>query len=485
MPLPNLKTLRQMVEEMLERARIPGAGLAIVEGRDVVYAEGFGYRDLVSKLPMMADTSFPIASTTKGMNGTLLAMLVQEGYLSWDVPVRRYLPAFEMHDPRVSGLVTLRDLVIMRTGLAAHDFIWMENPITRAELVNCLPHLPLALPFRERYQYNNLTPTIAGHIAEVVSGKSWEELLRVRLFEPLEMHDTDFASPARVPTTVPYHENLRRELRVTDCFAAEPIGPAGGSIYSTVIDMGKWISLNLSRERVSGCEIITRDALEIVHSPSILMGDDPAAPSSNAAYGLGWFIDRYNGFTRISHTGHLHDVHSSVMFFPEKGIGLISFINFASSRIATLINEYALQHIFSWKTSLSLEDALRLYENKIIANCKRLERQKRVTNTVPSHEIDHYAGNYAHPGYGKLRIERSGHDLVFVRGRFILPLEHWHYDTWVVRENEIFEIHKPHPFDGNARFVFRLNADGAIDGFSINLDPTVPDAWFAKQHALL
>jgi len=485
MPLPGLETLRPVVQGILERARIPGAGLAIVEGSEVVYAEAFGYRDLGSKLPLTPDTSFPIASTTKGMNGTLLAMLAQEGRLSWDVPVRRYLPTFEMHDKRVGEQVTLRDLVIMRTGLAPHDFVWMENPITRSELVNCLPHLPLALPFRERYQYNNLTPTLAGHIAEVVSGKSWEDLLRERLFSPLGMSATDFVPPQHVPTTVAYHENLERELRVTECFAAEPIGPAGGSIYSTVIDMGKWIALNLNQGKFSGCQVIAQEALERVHSPSILMGDDPAAPSPHATYGLGWFIDRYNGLTRISHTGHLHDVHSSVMLFPQTGIGLVSFINFASSRIATLINEHALQHIFSWQAPLSLQDALSLYENKIATNCKRLSGQRRAAHTAPSHKMDDYTGIYSHPGYGKLRIERSRNHLVFARGRLTLPLEHWHYDTWAVRENEIFEIHKPHSFDGSARLVFRLAPDGDVNGFSIGLDPTVPDVCFTKQPARL
>lgn len=482
MTLPNLNTLRPMIEGMLERARIPGAALAVVKGSDVVYAEGFGHRDLESKLPMTPETSFPIASTTKGMNGTLLAMLVSEGRLSWDVPVRRYLPSFEMHDSRVSGLVTLRDLVIMRTGLAAHDFIWMENPITRSDLLRCLPHLPLALSFRDRYQYNNITPTLAGHVAEVVSGKSWEDLLRERLLVPLGMRDTDFSPPPHVPTTVPYHESLERELYVTECFSAEPIGPAGGSIYSTVIDMGKWISLNLSSGKVSGREIIAEAALESVHLPSILMGDDPAAPSPNASYGFGWFVDLFNGLRRISHTGHLHDVNTSVMFFPETGIGLVSFINFASSRIATLINEHVLSRISSSLSVQPLEDALTLYENKIAANRRRLDQQSRIANTTFSHTIDEYVGNYAHPGYGKLRIERSGQDLVFSRGRLVLPLEHWHYDTWTVRENNMFEIHKPQPFDGSARFVFGLRADGAVDGFSIKLDPTVPDVWFAKRH---
>ena len=476
-----LDSISSMVETMLQRARIPGAGLAVVASGEVILAQGFGYRDLEAQLPLTADTAFPIASTTKAMNATLLGMLAEDDLIDWDAPVRDYLPRFELHDPRISPLVTVRDLVIMRTGLAAHDFIWMENPIIRAELVQRLRYLPQALGFRERFQYNNLTPTVAGHVAEVVTGRRWEELLQERIFEPLGMSNTAFAPPAMVPATVPYHENTQRKLCITPCFAAEPIGPAGGSIYSTVADMARWVALNLDRGRFAGCELLSPATLSEIHAPQVLMGSDPAAPSPDAAYALGWFVDEYNGHRRISHTGHLHDVHSSVMLFPDDGIGMVSFINCASSRTATLICEHTFDRLLRLSSPQSLEDALAQYENKIASNCKRLAEQRRVLNTVPSHAIDEYTGLYTHPGYGALQITRVDESLTFTRNQLVLPLEHWHYDAWTFRENDLFEIHKPHPFDRGQRIVFKTNGAGEIRALTMSLEPAMPAACFTKM----
>src|SRR5271156_841420 len=153
MSIQNVEKLDSIIGPMLRAARVPGAAIAVVAGGEVVYAQGYGYRDLVAKLPVTPDTVYPIASTTKAINATLLGMLVDEGRLAWDAPVQNYLPRFRIGDSSRSSQITVRDLLLMRTGLPRHDWLWIENPTNRADLVERLRYLEMSAGFRERFQY--------------------------------------------------------------------------------------------------------------------------------------------------------------------------------------------------------------------------------------------------------------------------------------------------------------------------------------------
>src|SRR5687768_13880576 len=127
----SLESLDPLIERLRQAGRIPGLATAIVANGQMVFARGYGQRDEAARLPMTSATVYPIASTSKAINATLLGMLVDEGTLSWDTPVQTYLPSFRMIDALASAQVTLRDLVSMRTGLPRHDWVWIENPISR------------------------------------------------------------------------------------------------------------------------------------------------------------------------------------------------------------------------------------------------------------------------------------------------------------------------------------------------------------------
>jgi len=178
-------------DEWLDAAReawkVPGIAVAIVHGGEMVYAKGSGLRDIDSKLPVTPDTLFAIGSSTKAFTTFVLATLADEGKLDWDAPVRRYIPEFRLHDPMASERITARDLVTHRSGLPRHDALWYNSPLTRAEMVRRIQYLPESKDFRTEFQYNNLMFMTAGYLAERISGTSWEELVRARIFQPLAM----------------------------------------------------------------------------------------------------------------------------------------------------------------------------------------------------------------------------------------------------------------------------------------------------------
>ena len=469
-----------LVEQMLRAARVPGAGLAVVAEGKTALAKGFGYRDLHAKLPMTAATVYPIASTTKGINATLLGMLVDEGRLAWDTPVQTYLPRFRLKDPLISPQVTVRDLITMRTGLPPHDWVFIENPISRAELVECLRHLDLSAGLRERYQYNNLTVTLAGHVAEVITGRSWDELVREKILEPLEMRSTVFRMPPGGNVTLSYHENSRRELLESKRLEADVTAPSGGAIHSTVEDMARWALFNLNGGCVATRSLIDPKTLAELQSPQMLIAGGPSARKLNASYAMGWTLDTYNGFSRISHGGYLHDITTEILLFPREGIGIVAFMNFGPPRLALTLGEHVFDLITGGSPVHSIARKLEEYERNVESVRLRDASLQRSESAPPSHALADYAGMYVHPGYGRIDVLLSEGALVFRRGYLSLPLEHWHYDAWVVAENNLFEIDQPHAFDRANRFLFETDAEGRIAALSVRLEPSAALIRFEK-----
>jgi CubicO group peptidase (beta-lactamase class C family) len=477
----NLPAIDATITAILQAARIPGASVAIVFGSDVVYARGFGHRSLQPREPMSPQTIYPIASTTKAFNSTLIGMLVDEGRLSWDVPVQTYLPGFRLGGPVMSAEATIRDLLIMRTGLPRHDWMWLGNPISRSDIVSRLRYLPLSAGFREKFQYNNLTATAAGHIAELVTGQIWEDLIQERILTPLRMSATTFGRPASGDVTSSYHETRSRHLIGTQSLSGENTAPAGGSMQSTVSDMTNWLTFNLNGGKAAdGRQLIEAHTLAEIHAPQVAARTDAACPTPNAAYGIGWFVDTYNGRARIAHGGYFNDVNSSVMLFPQDSVGLVSFINFGPPRVARLLNEHASDVIFGTTPVQAATEKVAEYERSLADNNKRLEALPRVPHAPPSHLLAQYTGAYEHPAYGRIQIGLVDERLIFNRGSLALPLDHWHYDTWRFAESDLFEIHDHHCFDPGSRVQFHTDPDGSISALSTALEPAVCALEFRK-----
>jgi CubicO group peptidase (beta-lactamase class C family) len=480
MLLQNLQDLDGVVEAILRDARIPGAALSIVVGDEVVFAKGYGYCDVELRLPMRPTTLYPIASTTKAINATLLGMLVDEGHLGWDVPVQSYLPTFRLGDPIVSAQVTVRDLITMRTGLPRHDWLWIDNSTNRGDLVERLRYLELSSGLRERYQYNNLTVTASGYLAEQVTGRSWEDLVRERILEPLGMLDSTCVLPPADKVTRSYHENASREIILTRPLSAEVTAPSGGALYSTIVDMSRWLTFNIQGGKIKGRQLVQSRTLSEIHSPQMVIGTGLTGQSPDATYAMGWIVDTYNGHARLSHGGCLNDVNSEVTVFPQHNLGFVSFCNLNGPVLPRLLTQHAFGLLMDVPAGETVQDRLEIYERQIEEVRLRAHAVPRVKNTAPSHSLDAYVGMYTHPGYGEIKIHLDGKELVLRRRRVVLPLQHWHFDAWVARDNDSFPIHYEHAFDRTSRLLFETNADGQIGSLYVRLEPAVAPIRFDK-----
>jgi len=469
-----------VVKKAIEDFNVPGLALAVVAGGEIVYAKGFGYRDLEKKLPMTADTLFAIGSTTKAMTATVLGTFVDDGALDWDAPVRTYLPSFRLSDPTITDRITLRDMLTHRSGLPRHDLLWYNNnESTREEVISRMAHLELTEDLRAKFQYNNLMFMTAGYLAGKLNGTNWEGAVRQRLLQPLGMQRSNFSvleSQKDPDHALPYRENDDDELELIPFRNINLIGPAG-SVNSSVNEMTHWLLLNLRGGKAGDQRVVNASTLAEIHSPQMTTGSTQSRPDiSPATYGMGWMITSYRGHTRISHGGGIDGFVTSVMFFPNEDLGLVSFDNRASG-IASLVNQHASDRIFGLDHEDWLGEALeqRTKGKEVADEAKEKKETLRVASTRPSHDLSDYAGQYENPGYGMLRIDVAGDGLQLLYNNIAAPLAHWHYDVWNGAETD------GDPTFQDQKFLFRGNVDGLIAEVEATLDAQAGPIVFSKR----
>ena len=260
------------VQRAMTVFEVPGISLAVVKDGRVVVARGYGVRRLGAPEPVDSRTLFGIASNTKVFTATALGILVDEGKVRWDAPVIDYLPWFQMSDPYVTREMTVRDLLVHRSGLGlgAGDLLWWPaSTYNRKEVAQRLRYLPLATSFRSAYAYDNVLYLVAGEVIEAVSGMSWEDFVQSRILAKVGMttsnvRHSDATKAGNVATP---HAPVDGKVRPIAPFDSDNTNPAGG-INSNAEDMAKWLLVQLAEGQLAdGTALIKpRDRSSVEHA---------------------------------------------------------------------------------------------------------------------------------------------------------------------------------------------------------------------------
>lgn len=403
----------QIVNEALEEFYVPGAAVGIVVEGQIVLAKGYGSRNVKEGLPVTPYTLFRIASCTKAFTASLLVQLADEGRISLDDPVRRYIPEFALFDEERAARLTVRDLLAHRTGIVRHDPIWLCSEMTQSEVVRRLPHLKPVGPLGEEFQYNNLMYVVAGMIIERVTGESWEEALSSRLFKPLGMGESNASvdeTQLNSDYSLPYAE-LDGEIAEVPFRRFAAVNPAGG-INSNITDMSKWIQFQLANGPSEAHQ------LQMPFASS-----DQGNEIYRLGYGLGWFIGRYKERDLVSHGGDIDGFGSEVVILHREKIGLVILANSSSD------GRYAIASIRNQLLDLLL--GLEESENWVKKAQEARNQSKRAIETALSNDYqtlsqtEHlavYTGSYHHPAYGEVEIKIEDGGLVSSYGRWSTPL---------------------------------------------------------------
>lgn len=471
-----LKAIDEYAARMGRDWEVPGFAVAIVKDDKVIFAKGYGVREMNKPEAVDAQTVFAIASNSKAFAAASVAVLVDEGKLSWDDPVTKHLPEFQLSDSYVTRELTIRDLLSHRSGLATFsgDLLWYNTTYERAEILRRARYLKPATSFRSRYGYQNIMFLAAGELAARVAGRPWDELVRERFFAPLGMTRTTTninTFPALGNVATP-HNKLDGKLRKVHYSSVDGAG-AAAAINSSVTDMAQWLRLQLADGKFDGKQIISAKQIREMRAPHTIINISEASEKLNPqtnfrAYGLGWSLSDYHGRKTVGHGGALDGMLSQVGMIPTERLGVVVLTNSETSLGSLLVNR-----IFDTFLNVTPRD----WSGESLARAKageaaeKLEREKleaaRTPGTKPSLATDAYAGRYTGALFGDALVANENGKLVVRLApapAFVGDLEHWHHDTFRIRWRDSVA----YPF-GAGFVTFVLDEKGKIAEMKIDV----------------
>lgn len=487
-PLTDLPTY---ITESLPDWNLPGLAVAVVHQDHVVFAQGFGVKQLGRNDPIDARTLFQIGSVTKSFAAAAIGALVDEGLAGWDDPVVEHLPWFRVKDPWITRQITLRDLLSHQSGMpgAAYPVLAVVDARETAEGLRLLDNQG---PLRQDYRYSNQAYGVAGLAVEAATGMSWGAWVRERLLGPLEMRNTGTSpydvwdsayvaptflgsAPAGIPgiddapgrnVAMPHGVDRDGNRRVLSWQSYDNM-QAAGSVVSNVVDLANWLRMQLDHGRFNGTTVLDSATVSEMHAPlvrtpSTFVFADPGTGS----YGLGWARASFLGHTYISHSGGIFGFPAYAAMLPELRAGVVVLANGSM-----WTPYYPHQEIAAWVFERLLEAERRDWHGEVMARTEAIHAQVeaalnarasgRIDGTRPSLPLAGYAGRYTDEfGAATAHVvhDDTGLHVHFgAPGSFSGDMEHWHYD--------VFQLH----YDGGdgqaygSSFVtFTIGPDGAV-----------------------
>lgn len=458
----DIAAVDSIVERALRMLGTPGASVAIVKDNDV-YVQGYGTKEVGKDEQVTPDTLFALASVTKAFTTAAMAILVDEGKMKWDDHPREHLPFFKLSDPVADANVTLRDLVSHRTGMPRHDFLWYATDWSNEELVRRYGLAPSTQPFRSCYQYTNILYEAAGLAVGAVSGGTWAQFVKDRVFKPLGMENAitsakELASKADCATP---HVRNKTGLIAIPWYDEGGREAACGGIAASARDMSKWLQLQLNYGEFEGKRIISVENLKETHKPhAVIPFENPDRFGFDngiqmISYCMGWALISYRGKVLVMHNGQIDGFTSSVVLSPRDKTGFVVLVNHSGAGTIDSITNSLTDFMFG----LEKKDWNRHYKDltkAVIADFKAKERQTvRPKGGKPSRKLEAYVGKYEHPAYGTIDVSLTDGKLNVTYYQLSASLKHYHFDTFVGKHDSGY-------CKWDVKVHFSLNQNGEI-----------------------
>jgi CubicO group peptidase (beta-lactamase class C family) len=413
--------LTKWVESTMKALGVPGVSLGLVQDGKVLFADGFGVRELGKKDKPDADTLFMIASNTKAMTTLMLAKLVDENKLSWETPVTQVLPTFKLGDADTTRKVLVKHLVCACTGLPRQDLEWLFQfkGVTPDNAMGTLATVQPTSKFGEAFQYSNLLAGaggfVGGHVAHPKQelGAAYDEAMRTRVFEPLGMKSTtfDYAKALRgnhAFSHAPDSDGKPSKAAIDINYSVIPLRPAGAA-WSSVRDVLAYVSLELAEGVLpSGKRYIGKDALLERRKPQVPIGKD-------TTYGMGLEVNTKYGTPVVHHGGDMIGFHSDMMWLPEHNVGAVVLTNADPGWILrSFFQRKLLEVLFDGKPEA---DADAVAQAKTFFAELAAERKLLAIPADPT-ESAKLATHYANEALGEITVVRAAEVITFDFGEW-------------------------------------------------------------------
>ena len=486
----------QRVEQLRKQFGVPGVAIAIVEDGKVTLAHGWGVRDITTNQPVDTDTIFFTGSTGKAFTNAALATLVDQGKIKWDDKVIDHMPDFRMWDPWVTREMTIRDLLVHRSGLGLGegDLLFLPNStLSRKETVRRIRYLKPATSFRSGYAYDNILYMAAGQLIEEVSGETWEKYIHDHVFAPLGMNQsTDTAAEfhANPDHARPHSRSgaaihgMGTQMPLEDSATiAQNAAPAGGLAISAN-DMSRWLLAQLAHGKIPGSDkrLFSDEQSQqmwtaVVPTPTRQFPAEFAVTNPNFnLYALGWDVSDYRGAKVVGHDGAVLGSQATIALLPGKNIGIFIAANSEDGEIILGLRDELLDYYLGYPRS-NWPEKFHLFKLARLNNAAKQVQtaQARPAAAGPSLPFDHYVGDYTDAWYGTIKVRQSGKGLkiAFPHSTGMEgPLTHYQYDTF--KTNPTLKWVEP------AYVTFSVNSQGKID--RVTMKPVSPTADFSWDY---
>ena len=478
-----LQDFTAYVDSARKQFDVPGIAVAIVKDGKVVMERGFGARELGKPEAVDANTLFAIASNTKAFTAASLQMLAEEGKLKMDDRVIDHLPWFQMSDPYVTHEMRIRDLLAHRSGLSlgAGDLLyWPPTSYSTKEVVQRLRNVPLANGFRSGYAYDNILFAVATLVIEEVSGQSYADFIRERIFKPVGMDaslvDMTALKPGMDVATGHAKFNFS-ELKPVPAMAWSNNSGAGG-IYASVHDLAKWMNVQLAGGKLpNGKPLFSEDSQKQMWSMLIpIKISEPPVPELKdmrpnfAGYGEGWSLSDYRGQRLVWHTGGWPGMVSRVTLVPELKLGVVVLTNQESGAAFNAVTYRVLDAYMGrdkkdWVAAYAA--AVKKSEGGADDSWQK-HQAAHDKNGKPSLPLASYAGTFRDPWYGDIQVSQQGGKLrlKFAKtAQLAGTMEPWQHDTFIVRWDD-------RSLNADAFVSYTLDPDGKVR--EVRMQPVSP-----------
>ncbi|MGB5165968.1 MAG: serine hydrolase [Woeseiaceae bacterium] len=444
-----------VVQRAMDEFSVPGVAVGVVKDGVVVHAKGYGVLEIGQDAPVDLETLFRIASTSKAFTAASLAILVDEGKLSWDDKVVDYIPGFALHDPWISNEFTVADLLTHRSGLepyAGDLMLWPKpNDFTRSDIIAGLRYFKGETGFRTEYAYDNLLYIVAGELVPAVTGMEWQDFVDQRILGPLNSRRC-FAGAipaAEMRNIAAPHLLVDGELQVVDrnrASAEVDVAAAAGGLRCSLRDMLNWTRLQLGRGALpDGTRIFSEEQSSTMWQAHTILHPSASQYERDRthfrAYGLGWRLADVHGYKSVAHTGSYTGFRAMVSLVPELDLGVVVLLNASAGDARSAIVESIM------KPYLGVTDVDWVeYFKPEVADVTEMQEplpQIDFRNGAVLQSLDSYAGNYRDPWFGDIAIEVRDDELWFVSkksprmlGRLWPFEDHTFYAYWSDRTLE-------------------------------------------------
>lgn len=470
-----LQGLDAYIEQAMRDWQVPGLSIAIVRGDSVIFAKGYGVREIGKPGRVDENTVFAVASNTKAVTATAVGMLVSEGKVAWADRATKYLPAFALADPWATRELNLRDLLAHRSGHQtwAGDLLWYAADRNRAQVLAGVREVDPQWGFRQQYGYSNLMFIAAGEVIPAVTGTSWEAFVAQRFFAPLGMTRTNTtitALPAMDNVATPH--TRRDGAVVVTPYRNVDAGAAAAGINSTARDWAQWIRLQLANGAYGGRQMVDSAVIRETRTPQTVLrmgvGARRLYPTTHfSTYGLGWFLRDYHGRLLVEHSGGMDGMLSQTGFVPEAGFGVAIFTNYDEHSLGTALFYDVVDRFLGVSGG---RDWSRAFLDLNASGAPADPETGRAKDTRPSVALERYAGTYVNDILGEARVTVENgrlHARVLHSPGVAGPMEHWHYDT--------FRAAWEDRYLGTSLVTFALDAEGRPVTFKTQIRPDFVD----------